>query len=223
MKPTRTILLLAFPALSLVAGCSVLTGGSKDPVTIYAPDVRVAPDPSWPQVTWQLAIAKPSAARVVDSPRIAVRPTPGELQVYSGVSWAQPATDMLEDTLVRAFEDCGRIRGVARLGTGIRADYKLLLDLRRFESDYAGHAVPSATIELNAKLLYTPDQRVVASRTFLAAQPAASTAEAQVADAFGQALAQVTGQVVGWTLQQGQADAATALAPAPTLAPTPRR
>lgn len=223
MKPTRALLLLAIPALLLLAGCSALTGGSKEPVTIYAPDVRVTPDPSWPQVTWQLAIAKPSAARVVDSARIAVRPTPGELQVYSGVGWAQPATDMLEDTLVRAFEDSGRIPGVARLGTGIRADYKLLLDLRRFESDYAGRDLPSATIELNAKLLYTPDQRVVASRTFLAAQPAASTDKAQVADAFGQALSQLSGEVVGWTLQQGQADAATALAPAPTIAPTPRR
>ncbi|CTP84654.1 ABC-type transport auxiliary lipoprotein family protein [Xanthomonas graminis] len=223
MKPTRALLLLAIPALLLAAGCSALTGGSKEPVTIYAPDVHVAPNPAWPQVTWQLAIAKPSASRVVDSPRIAVRPTPDELQVYSGVSWAQPATDMLEDTVVRAFEDSGRIPGVARLGTGIRADYKLILDLRRFESDYAGRAVPSATIELNAKLLYTPDQRVVASRTFLTAQPAASTAQAQVADAFSQALAQVTGDVVGWTLQQGQADAATALAPLPKPAPAPRR
>ncbi|MFC6841314.1 ABC-type transport auxiliary lipoprotein family protein [Xanthomonas theicola] len=220
MKPTRA-LLIAVPAL-LLASCSALTGSGKDPVTIYAPDVRVAPDPSWPQVAWQLAITKPSAARVVDSPRIAVRPSPDELQVYSGVSWAQPATDMLEDTLLRAFEDSGRIPGVARLGTGIRADYKLVLDLRRFESDYAGREVPSATIELNAKLLYTPDQRVVASRTFLAAQPAAGTAQAQVADAFGQALAQLTGDVVGWTLQQGQTDAAKALAPQPMIVPVPR-
>lgn len=193
-------------SLCMLAGCSLLSG-SKDPMTIYAPDVRVPADPAWPQVAWQLAIARPSAARLVDSPRINVRPTPGELEVYRGVSWAQPSTDMLEDTLVRAFEDSGRIAGVARLGTGIRADYKLMIDLRRFESDYAGHASPSATIELNAKLLHAADQRIAASRTFLVAEPAASTDTAAVAAAFETALRKATHDLVGWTLAAGQQDA----------------
>ncbi len=79
---------------------------------------------------------KPSAARMVDSPRINVRPTPSQMEIYKGASWAQPATDMIEDTLLRGFEDSGRIRGVARSTAGIRADYKLSTDVRRFESDY---------------------------------------------------------------------------------------
>lgn len=193
-------------SLCALAGCSVLSSGSKDPVTIYAPDVRVNADPAWPQVAWQLAIAKPSAARLVDSPRINVRPTPAELEVYRGVSWAQPATDMLEDTLVRAFEDSGRIAGVARLGTGIRPDYKLAIDLRRFESDYAGRSLPSATIELNAKLLHAADQRIAASRTFLVAEPAASTDTAAVAAAFEAALQETARELVDWTLASGQQD-----------------
>ncbi|HBK45084.1 MAG TPA: ABC transporter [Xanthomonadaceae bacterium] len=209
MKPTRRLLPWLCLSFAALGGCSLI-GGDKDPVTIYAPEVRVAPDPSWPQVDWQLAIAKPSAARLVDSPRINVRPTPAELEIYRGASWAQPATDMLEEAVVRAFEDSGRIHGVARLGTGIRSDYKLALDLRRFESDYAGQALPSATIELNAKLLHTVDQRIVDSRTFLVARPAAATETAAVADAFQQALTQVTTELVGWTLQAGQRDSPTA-------------
>ncbi len=74
-------------ACVLLAGCSIL-GGSKEPVTVYAPDPRVAPEASWPHVTWQLEIARPDAARTLDSLRIAVRPRPDELQVYKGVSWA---------------------------------------------------------------------------------------------------------------------------------------
>ena len=49
---------------------------------------------------------------------------------------------------------------------------------RSFDSDYAGSTLPSAVIELNAKLLQSSDQRVVASRTFLVAKPAATTARA---------------------------------------------
>ncbi|MCC8669261.1 ABC-type transport auxiliary lipoprotein family protein [Xanthomonas arboricola] len=203
MRLLRPMLCVSLLALG---GCSVLTGGDKKPATIYAPNVRIAPNPSWPQVSWQLSVSKPSAARVIDSPRINVRPTPGELQVYHGAGWAQPATDMLEDSVVRAFEDSGKIAAVARIGTGIRSDYKLAIDLRRFEADYAGQSLPSATIELNAKLLHAADQRVVASRTFLVARPSSGTDTAAVAAAFEQAMTQVTTELVGWTLVTGQQD-----------------
>lgn len=195
-------------ALLLLAGCSVLGNGKqRDPVTIYAPQVKVMPDPSWPSVTWQLAVAKPTAARVVDSPRIAVRPVPGELQVYKSVTWSQPSTDLIEATVLRALEDSGRIPAVARAGSGIRADYRLIMDLRRYESDYAGNAVPSATIELTAKLLHTSEQRIVASRTFLQVEPSAGVEVAQVATAFDTALEKLGSEVVGWVLTTGEADA----------------
>ena len=206
MKHTSLIKLLAPACLLMLAGCSVLAGGDRQSTTIYAPQVRVQADPAWPQVNWQLAIAKPSAARLIDSPRINVRPTPGELEVYRGATWSQPATDILEDTLLRGFEDSGRIDAVARITTGIRADYKLAIDLRRFEADYAGNARPAATIELNAKLVHSNGQRVVASRTVLIAEPAAGTDVASVAAAFETALSKASTELVGWTLQAGHAD-----------------
>ncbi|WP_243351150.1 ABC-type transport auxiliary lipoprotein family protein [Stenotrophomonas acidaminiphila] len=206
MKRFPSMRLLAPLCVLALAGCSVLASGDRHPITIYAPQARVAVDPSWPRVEWQLAVAKPAAARLVDSPRINVRPTPGELEVYRGATWSQPATDMLEDALLRGFEDSGRIGAVARIATGIRSDYKLAIDLRRFESDYAGNARPAATIELNAKLIHSLDQRVVASRTFLVAEPAADTTVASVTTAFETALGRTTGELIGWTLAAGQAD-----------------
>lgn len=207
MKRLPLLKLLAPACLLAVAGCSVLAGGDRQSTTIYAPQVRIQADPAWPQVSWQLAIAKPSAARLVDSPRINVRPTPGELEVYRGATWSQPATDMLEDTLLRGFEDSGRIAGVARIATGIRSDYKLTIDLRRFESDYRGTMLPAATIELNAKLIHSIDQRVVASRTFVTVEAAGSTATGDVAKAFESALQKASTELIGWTLLSGQADA----------------
>lgn len=192
----------------LVTGCSLLgNSGPAERGTIYSPDVRVAPDPAWPKVEWQLSIAGATASRMVDSPRISVRPSPAELQVYAGASWSQPSTDLLENTVLRAFEDSGRIDAVARSEVGIRPDYKLVMDIRRFEADYAGQAIPTATIEVAAKLLYNRDQRVAASRTFLQAVPAHGTAVPEVVAAFEQALGALTTDLVGWTLVSGQADA----------------
>jgi cholesterol transport system auxiliary component len=205
-RPTLTRILLPAAMLALLGGCSLLGSNERSAVTIYSPIVRIQADPGWPKVDWRLVLVKPSAARVVDSPRINVRPSPSELEVYKGVSWAQPATDMLDDALVRGFEDSGRINGVARATTGIRADYKLALDVRRFEADYRGQATPTALIEVNAKLIHVVDQRVVADRTFRQEQPVPSTATADVARAFEQGLQATTSEVVGWTLVSGQAD-----------------
>ena len=205
-RPTLPRILLPVALIAALGGCSLLGSNERSAVTIYSPIVRIQADPGWPKVDWQLIVVKPSAARVVDSPRINVRPSPSELEVYKGVSWAQPATDMLDDALVRGFEDSGRIAGVARATTGIRADYKLALDVRRFEADYRGQATPAALIEVNAKLIHVVDQRVVADRTFRQEQPVPSTATADVARAFEQSLQTLTTDVVGWTLVTGQAD-----------------
>ncbi|MCY7312887.1 MAG: ABC-type transport auxiliary lipoprotein family protein [Pseudoxanthomonas sp.] len=195
------------PAALLLAGCSVFSTQQRDPVTVYAPLIEVAPDPSWPKVSWQLAVVKPTAARVVDSARIAVRPSPGEIQVYRGVGWSQPSGDLIEATVLRTLEDSGKIGSVARPGNGIRADYRLVMDLRRFDSDYAGSSLPSAVIELNAKLIRTLDQRVVASRTFVTTEPAGATDIPSVVAAFERALGSMGAELAGWTLASGEADA----------------
>ncbi len=209
-RPTFFRPLLPIALIAALGGCSLLGSNERSAVTIYSPVVRIQADPSWPTVDWQLVLVKPSAARVVDSPRINVRPTPSELEVYKGVSWAQPATDMLDDALVRGFEDSGRINGVARVTTGIRADYKLAMDVRRFEADYRGQATPTALIEVNAKLIHVIDQRVVADRTFRQETPVGSTDVAQVTAALEQGLQTLTTNVVGWTLVTGEQDHARA-------------
>jgi cholesterol transport system auxiliary component len=187
---------------ALLAGCSVL-GGNKAPATIYAPEPKVVSDPSWPAVDWQLAISHPEAARMTDTLRIAVRPTPGELEVYKGASWAKTPSDQLQDTILHALEDSHRIPAVARQGTGMAADYTLLSEIRRFEADYNGAAAPSATIEVSVKLLKATDQEVVASQTFLQAVPAASTDTGAVAQAFGTALGSIAHDIAGWALVNG--------------------
>lgn len=205
MKTLRIFALL--PLLVLAACVSIGNGQQRDPITLFVPDIHASPGPDWPRADWALVVAKPTAPRTLDSPRIAVRPAPNELQVYRGVSWAQPAPDMLQGAVLRVLEDSGRIPAIARSDAGIRSDYRLLMDMRRFESDYAGQAVPSAVIEISALLLSTQDQRVVASRTFQHHQSATGTAVADVVTAFEQAMTAAVHDIAGWTLAQGQADA----------------
>ena len=142
---------------------------------------------------------------MLDSSRIAVSPVPGELQVYKGAVWARTPPEMLEDGVLRTLEDSGKIPAVARQGSGIGADYRLLMEIRHFEAEYAGAAVPSAVVEVSAKLLHASDQAVVGSRRFRHAQAASGTDAAVVADAFAQALRATSHDIAGWVLATGQA------------------
>lgn len=205
--PVRTSMraVAALALLATLAGCGLLGGGKRDRITIYAPDPRIQADPAWPSVDWQLSLTSPDAERMIDSLRIAVRPTPSELQVYKGANWAKRPTDMLQDALLRALEDSGKIPAVARQGSGISADYKLVLDLRRFEAEYLRPGgTPSATIEVNAKLLHAQDQKVVDARTFLHAEPSSSAAIPDVVDAFDRGLSTLGRDMTGWILMTGQ-------------------
>lgn len=191
-------------AALLVAGCSVL-GGSKEAPTIFAPEPGVEADATWPTVSWQLGTTRPSTARMLDSSRIVVSPMAGELQVYKDAAWARTPPDMLEDGVTRTLEDSGKIPAVARQGSGIGADYRLVMDVRHFEAVYAGASTPSAVIEVNAKLLHARDQAVVGNRTFRNVQPASGPEVARVAEAFTQALGTTSHDIAGWVLVTGEA------------------
>lgn len=198
-------LLVAALLAVVVGGCSIV-GGSKEPSTIYAPLPRVQADPAWPALDAQLAIATPHVADMLDGTRIAVRPVPGELQVYKGALWANDPGEQLRDAVLQTLEESGKLAAVARQGSGLSADYRLELDVRRFDADYAGGAVPAATLEVNAKLVRSVGQSLVGTRTFRQAVPAAGTDTPLVARAFGEALGTIARDIAGWTLSTGAAD-----------------
>ena len=195
--------LIAAALLATLAGCSSLLGPKETP-SIFAPELATTADAAWPSATWALGTVRPTAARILDGTRIAVSPVPGELQVYKGAMWARTPPEMLEETVLRMLEDSGKIPSVARQGSGIGAEYRLVMDIRHFESRYdAGGSTPAAVIEVNAKMLHVPDQSVAGSRTFRQTQAASGTDVALVADAFGQALGTLSREVAGWTLATG--------------------
>jgi len=191
---------LAFAALPVIlTGCLSLGGGGK--TVIYSPQVKIETKAEWPSVGWSLVIDKPLAGEALDSSSIAVRPEPGELQVYADAQWSDPAPDMLQTALVQSFEDSGKIGSVGRQSTGLHGDFGLMLDLRQFESVYEDSSrPPSAVIEVQAKLLANSSNRVLATKTFRVVVPARDKEVPQVVDAFRGAMTDLVGQVVGWTL-----------------------
>lgn len=201
-------LLLPAALLVLLAGCSVLP--EREPTRIYEPahsPLQVGAE--WPAVRWSLLVAKPTASQALDSERINVRPSGSVVQVYQGASWSDSAPELVQSALLRGFEDSGRIRAVARPGSGVHGDLSLQAELRNFETDY-GSGSPQVVIELRLRLVHVVDGGVVAARNLREVEPVAGEDVPAVVAAFSRALDRVTAQSVGWTLTEGEAHEAKA-------------
>ena len=198
----RLALPMALACVVLASSCSILP--EREPVTIYQPvRSQALSHADWPSVKWSLLVPRPVAGTQIDSERIIVLPAPGTVQVYKGASWTDAAPDLLHLSLLKGFEDSQKILSVSRSGGGVRGEYQLLTELRKFESIYAQPGQPQAVIEVYARLVHTNDGRVVAARSFTGTEPAASEEVAAVVNAFSRVLDRTTGDIVGWTLRSG--------------------
>lgn len=201
---------LALTALLLILGvsaCGIIP--KREPMKMYEPSIaRTATPADWPSANWSLLVAKPVAGQWLDSDRISVRPAPGAVQVYKGASWSESVPDMVQTALVRTLEDSGRILSVSRPGAGVRGEYQLLTEIRKFESVYGQAGQPQATVEIYAKLVHTADGHAIAARSFIETESAASEDVGVVVDAFSRAMERATRQVAGWTLASGNANEA---------------
>lgn len=193
VPPALFALLLA----ALLTGC--LPGASKRPAaTVFdlQPAAQAAVTPTRPL---QLLIAEPRTSAMLDSPRIAVRPQPNQLQVYRGVAWRDPAPRLLHDQILRGFEDAGAFAAVGRSGSGLRGELLLSLELRRFEAEYPDEGgSPRAVIELQAVLLRGGSGEALGTRRIEVIRPSAGTAPAEVVAALSEASAGAIDQLVRW-------------------------
>ncbi len=195
--PLMTVLVI------LLGACSVLP--KRAPTTIYEPSRKAATADAGTAMAanWSLLVVRPTASRMLDADTIAVRPAPGAIQVYKDAAWTDPAPDLVQNWLLRSFEDSRKILSVTRPGGGVHGDYQLVTDVRAFESIYASAGQPQAVVEIYAKLIRTRDGAVVAARSFRDSEPASAEAMPAVVDAFSSALQKVSDQVIDWTLASG--------------------
>jgi len=198
-RASQSIAVLAC-ALALAA-CSAL-GGKQTPFAIHAPTVPAFATPTAPPVEWQLQVVLPQASSALDSPRIAVMPSPGVLEVYPAVRWRDPAPRLLRSLVVQAFDASGRITGVSGANAGLSADYALAIELHDFQAEVRADGTHAA-IRLQAKLFDLRANRIVATQPFEATSPAAGNEAASAVSAFDAALAQLLPALVDWTIEAG--------------------
>lgn len=201
----RRSVLLAGLSVGL-AGCQI--PGSGDPPQLYTLSPTKGPFPAnLPKVDWQLVVETPLASQGLDSARVALQRTALKIDYYARTQWTNPAPLMLQTLLIESLDNTGKIIGVSRETTQLRADYVLQTDLREFQAEYdTANGPPLAHVRIATKLVRLADRVIIGNSSFEDAQRARGGDIEQVIGAFDVALGRVLIQAVEWILTTPQAN-----------------
>jgi cholesterol transport system auxiliary component len=194
MQRLATALVLAASAMSL-AGC---LGGSADKDTY---SLSAMPEVTGPSAkNRQILIPEPTALKALDSEQVVIRISGVEIQYLSKARWSDRLPKMVQAKLVEAFENTGRLGGVGKPGEGLAIDFQIVTDIRAFQVETNG--ATHASIEISAKLLNDRNGTVRSQKVFTASVPVSGSDNRDYVAALDTAFAQVTSEIVAWTLKQ---------------------
>jgi len=193
------LIALALVAL-LGAGCSGSIVGPGAAPQLYL--LRAAANATeGPKVTWALSVTQPEATDNLDTQRIALFNPPTRMDYYANASWPDRLPALVQSATVQAFEQSGRIVGVASDDAGLKSDYTLQIALRDFNAVYASpDAVPTFRIHLTAKLVRTRSRVIVQTLDVVQDVPAGANTVDNVVIAANQGLSAALKQIVDWAL-----------------------
>jgi cholesterol transport system auxiliary component len=176
MRPSTAVNGIAGLLVSawIVSGCSVLP--KPEPVTMdqyvleYTPG-RVATESA--EGLPVLVVTTPRAHGGYDTHRIAYMKKAYGLRYYTRSRWADTPARMLAPLTADAMQATGQFQALYAVPGSIASDYRLDTELIRFHQDFTKQ--PSVVnITLRAKLVDLRESRVVATRQFDIAEPAAT-------------------------------------------------
>lgn len=189
---------VAAAALSLSACVTVFP--KTEPVQLYRFEGAVPASGEAAAQRVGLARAPGSFVAAAAGDRI-LSVTGSEVAYLAESRWAQPATTLFDEALIRAFNaSTGRARLVTR-GEPTRADYSLRLDVERFEANYdrGGKAAPEVSVDVHAVLVRAADRTVVGDEVFKIRVRSRENRVSAIIAAFDTAVGQALGKIVAWS------------------------
>jgi cholesterol transport system auxiliary component len=194
--------LAALCLLTLLGGCSILPQSA--PLQIYLLPSHASAPSAGAAVDWSLRINQPQASQALDNARIAVLAQDNLISSYAGSRWSDPAPRLLRNHLLNSFQNDGRVRALSSDDDSLQADFSLGGELQAFQTEYQQGEV-RVLIRLQARLIDSRSQRIIASQRFEVRQAVADPQVPAVVVAFGQASDQLAAQLLNWTLTQASA------------------
>jgi cholesterol transport system auxiliary component len=221
---SRRAVLLGGAAIVL-ASCSDLIGPTQTARQLYPLQPTGGASTAGPKVDFSLAIATTTDSQHLDSARIALIQADGAIDYYANSEWTDHLPVLVQNALVEAFEESGRIDAVASDTAGFHADYYLEAEIRDFQAHYSvPDGIPTVRVRIEAKLAPTRGREIIADLNSVHEVTASANSVPEAVRAFDIALGQVYSEIVNWALAApGHVAPEAAPAPAPAPAPVKKR
>lgn len=152
-----------------------------------------------------LAIGRPDVAPGLDTDRIAVI-RGHELDYYRGALWRGTVLDTVQSYLVTTLQDQKLFRSVAPEQARIGGQYLLDIEVRDFQAEYAGSAIPAVRVSLTGRVIRIRDRQLVETITASVTKQAGENRLASVASAFEAAMQQLSLELANRTAAIVSAD-----------------
>lgn len=192
---------LVFFATLLASACSVLP--KQVPADLYQlPAPTLQASTAGPRLG-ALRIDRPLSSDALSGSRLLIMTGNNQFQAFSNTRLAAPVPLLWRDWLLDAFWRDGRVQGLSAASEGLQSELELSGTLRAFHVDYSDTPA-QAVIQYDATLISTEGRDIVASRRFEARQPLAAIDAPAAIAALGVAANQMAGELIEWTIQQGQ-------------------
>ena len=204
--------LVALAPLTAFAACTSLIPGTSPPPQLYVLTRKSTFPTDLPKVAQQLLVDVPFAPAQIDTTRVALSRSPTTIDYFANAAWSDRTPLMVQALLIESFETTGKIVGVSRDEAGLRADYVLMPELRRFEAIYQPSGVldapPTVFVQLLVRLVRMPDRTIIGETIAERREAAARNSMEIIVEAYDDALGGVMKDIITWTLQRMSADAA---------------
>jgi len=196
---------LPLVAALILGGCAAITSITDATTPLQAYELR-APSEA-PAVRGSLrrdlVIETPTAGGALDTDRILIRPDPFQAAYLPRARWIDTAPVMLQNLMLRSFEDAGALRYVGRRPIGGTADYLLLSEVTDFQAELAPDGETVTTrLRLTARLVREADATILGSRTIATTAPAASSQARDVVAGLDAATREALRELTTWALRR---------------------
>lgn len=150
----------------------------------------------------QLIVDLPMLYPPIDNVRVALKPQEQTIDYYADVEWADRLGLLLQESLIYSLQNADKLRGVSRPTEGIRADYALKTEVRKFYIDQSDKTHASAAqVEYMVHLVKLPERHIVASRQFNHTQMVPENTMDAIVKSLNSAHLEATRVLISWVLE----------------------
>ncbi|MBY0293280.1 MAG: ABC-type transport auxiliary lipoprotein family protein [Alphaproteobacteria bacterium] len=183
-----------FIFVCLLSGCSLLE--NSEPLPLYT--LKGKPFESRDQLSVSLAIETPLSEASLNTPRIAVTPSPYQRDYLAEGEWPDKLPKIFQEALFESLTQRWGGKYVNRLSASLQTKYVLSTEIQDFSVYHLDQSLPEVHLKVVFKLIDLPNRQVMAAHTFSEITQASALRMDTIVEAFNQGFHCLLTKAIPW-------------------------